>query len=39
MLRDPSLILPPAKVKMVAAAVLDACDARDGVKDGIVGDP
>ena len=39
MLRDPSLILPPAKVKMVAAAVLDACDARDGVKDGIVGNP
>ena len=39
MLRDPSLILPPAKMKMVAAAVLNACDARDGVRDGIVGDP
>jgi feruloyl esterase len=39
MLRDPSLILPAAKVKLVAAAVLNACDAQDGVRDGIVGNP
>jgi feruloyl esterase len=39
MFRDPSLILPPVKLKLVAAAVLRACDAQDGVKDGIVGNP
>jgi feruloyl esterase len=39
MLRDPSLILPPAKVRMLAAAVLNTCDAQDGVKDGIVSNP
>jgi len=39
MLRDPSLIVPPSKVAMLAKAVLNACDASDGVKDGIVSDP
>jgi feruloyl esterase len=39
MLRDPSLILPQAKVRLVAAAVLNACDAQDGVRDGIVSNP
>jgi tannase/feruloyl esterase len=39
MLRDQSLIVPPAKVDLVARAVLNACDAQDGVKDGIVSNP
>jgi feruloyl esterase len=30
--------LPPAKVKLVNDAVLAACDARDGIADGIVSD-
>jgi feruloyl esterase len=39
MLRDVSKILPPAKVALVGKAVLSACDAKDGVRDGIVSDP
>ena len=31
--------IPPAKVKLVHDAVLAACDAADGVADGIVADP
>ena len=31
--------IPPSKYALVHSAVLDACDARDGVKDGIVDDP
>jgi feruloyl esterase len=39
MLRDPARLVPPAKVKRFAEAVVAACDARDGVKDGIVSEP
>jgi feruloyl esterase len=39
MLREPSRILPADKLKLFANAVMDACDANDGVKDGIVSDP
>ena len=39
MLRDPALLVPQAKVAMLAKAVLNACDASDGVKDGIVSNP
>ncbi len=39
MLRDPALLVPPAKVALLSQAVLKACDALDGVKDGIVSNP
>lgn len=39
MLREPARILPPNKVKLLATAVVAACDAKDGVKDGIISDP
>jgi feruloyl esterase len=35
----PTTGLSDGQVKTVAAAVLDACDALDGLKDGIVTDP
>ena len=31
--------LPPAKAKLLRDAVLNACDAQDGLKDGIVSNP
>ena len=36
---DPAAFIPPAKLPAIAAAVADACDASDGVKDGILNDP
>ncbi|GGH09322.1 tannase/feruloyl esterase family alpha/beta hydrolase [Silvibacterium dinghuense] len=39
MLSEPSSYIPPAKVAIVASAVLKACDAKDGLKDGILNDP
>jgi len=38
-LRDPARILPANKVALLASAVMAACDAKDGVKDGIISDP
>lgn len=35
----PTGYIPPAKLASVTRAVLDACDAKDGVDDGILGDP
>ena len=35
----PGSWLPPAKVKVLADAYLGACDASDGVVDGLVADP
>ena len=39
MLRNQSRLVPPAKRTLFANAVVAACDARDGVKDGIVSEP
>jgi feruloyl esterase len=36
---DPESYIPAAKWKAVEAAVNNACDASDGVKDGILNDP
>jgi tannase/feruloyl esterase len=38
-LKDSSSYIPPEKYAVIHKAVLDACDALDGVKDGILGDP
>jgi feruloyl esterase len=35
----PENYIPPEKYPMIHAAVLDACDALDGVKDGVLEDP
>lgn len=38
-MKDEASRLPPAKLQRVQNAVLEACDAGDGVKDGIIGNP
>ncbi len=39
MLSDPASYISAKKLKAIEAAVLAACDARDGVKDGVLDDP
>jgi feruloyl esterase len=39
MLNDPSRIVPPGKVTLLANAVVAACDEKDGVKDNIINEP
>ena len=39
MLKDPASYIPPAKYPVIHQAALDACDARDGLKDGLIDDP
>jgi feruloyl esterase len=38
-LDDKASNLPPAKLALLGKASIDACDADDGVKDGIIGNP
>jgi len=38
-LKNPAAFIPPAKYPVVHRAVLAACDARDGAKDGLLEDP
>lgn len=37
--KNPAALVPPGKLAVLHNAVLEACDARDGVKDGILEDP
>lgn len=36
---DPASFIPAAKLEMLHAAVVGACDAKDGVKDGVIENP
>jgi hypothetical protein len=36
---DPNSYIAPSKIPAIAHAVLAACDAKDGLKDGILNDP
>jgi len=37
--KNPGGLVPPSKLLQIHNAVLAACDARDGVKDGVLEDP
>ncbi|HEV2445219.1 MAG TPA: tannase/feruloyl esterase family alpha/beta hydrolase [Candidatus Sulfopaludibacter sp.] len=39
MLKDPAGRIPQAKLAMLHKAAVEACDARDGLQDGLIGDP
>src|SRR5260370_7142257 len=36
---DPASYIPAGKIPAIEAATLEACDALDGVKDGVIDDP
>ena len=38
-LKDPARYIPPAKYPVIHQAALAACDAGDGLKDGLIDDP
>ena len=38
-MRNPENNIPMSKLPMIHAAVLNACDAKDGLKDGLIDDP
>jgi tannase/feruloyl esterase len=38
-LKDPASYIPPAKYPVIHQAALAACDAADGLKDGLIDDP
>ncbi len=37
--KDAASYIPPKKFTLIHQAALDACDATDGIKDGIINDP
>ena len=37
--QNPAGLVPPAKLALLHRAVVEACDARDGVRDGLLEDP
>ncbi len=39
MLKDPASYIPPGKYPVIHQAAVDACDAGDGLKDGLIDDP
>jgi feruloyl esterase len=38
-LKDPASSIPPSQFPLIHQAALNACDARDGLKDGLIDDP
>jgi feruloyl esterase len=38
-LKDPAAAVPAAKLNMLSEAAVNACDAQDGVKDGLINNP
>jgi feruloyl esterase len=38
-LKDPESYIPASKVQLLANAVITACDANDGIADGVLDDP
>ena len=38
-LKDPAAAVPAAKLEMVNRAVINACDAKDGITDGVLNEP
>jgi feruloyl esterase len=37
--KEPEAVIPATKYAMIHRFVLNACDAQDGLKDGLIGDP
>jgi feruloyl esterase len=38
-LKDPASYIPPAKYPIIHQAAINACDNKDGLKDGLIDDP